>query len=313
MPTPVPIAILGPGGVGGFIAAALARAGELVTVVAREATASAIAEHGITVQSVRLGDFTARPESTAALTGPTDVLIVATKASGLLPALERIDTEPKLIVPLLNGLDHMITLRNRFEPDAVAAGAIRIEADRPTTGQIIQTSPFLRVDLATDYEINRGALEALKRTLDNSGIPAEIGPSETQILWAKLVRLNAIACTTSASDRPIGFIRSDPEWRRTLEACVNEAAAVANAEGARIDPAQPMAELDAAHPELRSSMWRDIDAGREPELDAISGAVLRAAARHGMECPTIAALSSQIAERTNLPAPAGAKTPPRAN
>ena len=51
------LVVLGPGGVGGFLAAALARAGSPVTVVAREATAAAIAERGLQVASVRLGEF----------------------------------------------------------------------------------------------------------------------------------------------------------------------------------------------------------------------------------------------------------------
>ena len=55
------IAVLGPGGVGGFIAAALAQAGIETIVVARESTAEVIDDRGIEVQSVRLGDFTARP------------------------------------------------------------------------------------------------------------------------------------------------------------------------------------------------------------------------------------------------------------
>jgi len=58
-----------------------------------------------------------------------------------------------------------------------------------------------------------------------------------------------------------------------------------------------MKELEAAHATLGSSMQRDIAAGREPELDAIPGAVLRAAARHGLACPTIEMLVGQIEER----------------
>jgi hypothetical protein len=50
-------------------------------------------------------------------------------------------------------------------------------------------------------------------------------------------------------------------------------------------------------------MQRDIAAGREPELDAIAGAVLRAAARHGIACPTIERLSAQIAARAGVPVP----------
>jgi len=50
-------------------------------------------------------------------------------------------------------------------------------------------------------------------------------------------------------------------------------------------------------------MQRDIAAGRPPELDAIPGSVLRAAARHGLSCPTIEKLVLIIAERAGVPAP----------
>jgi len=292
------IAVLGPGGVGGFVAAALARAGSEVTIVAREETAANIAHDGLHVESVRLGTFTAHPAAVGSLVEPADVLLVATKATSLEAALERIATDPGLVVPLLNGLDHMTMLRERF--DRVAAGTIRIEADRPSPGRIVQTSPFLRIDLATADDGLHPALSELASELVEAGIPAEIDPSEAQILWSKLVRLNALALTTSAADRTIGFIRSDLTWRAALEGCIREAAAVANADGASIDPASGLAELDAAHAELGSSMQRDIAARRTPELDAIAGAVLRAAARHGLECPTVTRLAEVVAQRAGL-------------
>jgi 2-dehydropantoate 2-reductase len=290
------IAVLGPGGVGGFVAAALARAGEDVVVVAREPTAQAIAAGGIEVRSVVLGDFTAHPRAVASLREPAEVLIVATKANGLLESLERIAAPVGLVVPLLNGLDHVHLLRQRFE--RVVAGTIRIEADRPAPGRVVHTSPFLRIDLAADDPALQPALEGLAARLRRAEIPVEIGASEAGILWSKLVRLNALACTTSATDRPIGFIRTDPQWRATLVACLEETAAVANADGADVRAADALAELDQAHAELGSSMQRDIAAGREPELDAIPGAVIRAAARHGLECPTVERLVALIAERT---------------
>jgi 2-dehydropantoate 2-reductase len=300
MPT---IAILGPGGVGGFLAAALARAGTDTLVIARDETATLIERDGIALQSVRLGDFTAHPRAEPTLDEPVDALFVATKASGLDDALQRIKTTPPLVIPLLNGLDHMVTLRARFGWNTVIAGTIRIEADRPAPGRITQTSPFLRVDLASDDPALVDELKPIAELLERAEVPATVGESESQILWTKLVRLNALACTTSASDRQLGFIRSDPEWRGKLTACIAEAAAVANADGATIDPASTMQELEEAHAELGSSMQRDIAAGREPELDAIPGAVLRAGARHGIECPTIARLVVQIAERTGIDPP----------
>jgi 2-dehydropantoate 2-reductase len=295
------IAILGPGGVGGFLAAALARVGEEAVVIAREETAELISREGLEVRSVRLGDFHAHPAATSRLTAASastnsiEILIVAVKATVLGDALERIEAPPRLVIPLLNGIDHMHVLRQRFDPTTVAAGVIRVEADRPVAGRIVQTSPFLRVDLASDDPRLQGRLEKLAVTLERAEIPAVIGPSEAQVLWGKLVRLNPLALTTSAYDQPMGVIRT--EHRAELEGCIRETVAVANASGATIDPSSPLDELDDAHPELGSSMQRDIAAGREPELDAIAGSVLRAAARHRIECPTIERLAEQVAER----------------
>lgn len=288
------IAVLGPGGVGGFVAAALARAGAPVTVVAREETAALIARDGVRVESLRLGDFTARPAAVAGLSDPVDVLLVATKAGGLDAALARVESAPALVVPLLNGLDHMDVLRARFGPERVAAGTIRIEADRPQPGHIVQTSPFLRVDLASDRGLD---LRPLAAALEAAEVPARIMDSEAQVLWGKLVRLNALACTTSAYDLPLGPIRDTPELRADLEGAVREGAAVAEAEGASVRFESVMEELLDAHAELGSSMNRDIHAGRAPELDQIPGAVLRAGARHGLECPTVARLMAQVARR----------------
>ena len=287
------IAILGPGGVGGFLAAALARATEPVTVIAREQTADHIAQHGLRVESVRLGGFTANPATSTSLTDPDTSLVIATKSTTLDAALERIEVTPALVVPLLNGLDHVDVLRDRFGADRVAAGTIRIEADRPSPGHITQTSGFLRVDLAPPSD----RLNAFADALNRAEVPARVIESEVQVLWGKLVRLNALACMTSAYDKLLGEIRDDPHLSSELRACVEEAAVVASAEGAAVDPDTVMGELAEAHATLGSSMQRDIAAGRAPELDAIPGAVLRHAARHGIDAPTIAALHAKIERR----------------
>jgi 2-dehydropantoate 2-reductase len=296
------IAILGPGGVGAFLGAALARAGEDVLLIAREQTADAINHGGIEVDSARLGPFTGHPAAATTLDHAADALVVATKAKDLGAALERIEEEPALVVPLLNGLDHLEALRERFGPRAVAA-SIRIEAYRADPNHVCQTSHFLRVDLATSNHRMRAAVDAFAATLEGAGVPARVMESEAQAMWGKLVRLNALALMTSAHDRPLGPIRATPELRGELEACVAEAAGVATAEGAHVKPEVVMGELDDAHDTLGSSMQRDIAAGVEPELDAIAGSVLRAAARHGLPCPTIERLAARVAERA---VPAGA-------
>jgi 2-dehydropantoate 2-reductase len=167
-----------------------------------------------------------------------------------------------------------------------------VEADRPEPGVIVHTSPFLRVDLAPDPRSER-----LAHVLREAEIPAKVGASEAAVLWGKLVRLNALACTTTAHDALLGEIRTRADWRADLLAAIDEGAAVAAAEGAPVAPGKVVDELWAAHATLGSSMQRDVAAGRAPELDAIPGAVLRAAARHGVACPAIEALVAQIRAR----------------
>jgi 2-dehydropantoate 2-reductase len=301
------IAILGPGGVGGLIAGVLDRAGADVVVIARESTVRTIDAHGLHVQSVMFGDFVSRIHACAHLQEDVDALIVATKAAGLGGALERIEAEPKLVLPLLNGIDHLALLRERFPADSVLAGTIRVEADRPAPGVVVHTSPFLLVDMAcqTSHSAARAGMQALAATLSDAGVPVRVLDFEAQVMWSKLVRLNALACTTSAYDKLLGEIRSTPELRADLLGAIEEGCAVGRAEGAQdIDPATAIAELEQAHDTLGSSMQRDIAAGRAPELDAIHGSVLRAAARHGLQCPTIERLVARIAARAALAVPA---------
>jgi 2-dehydropantoate 2-reductase len=298
------IAVLGPGGVGGLIAGLLERDGTPVVVVAREATAETISERGLRVDSVSFGEFVAYPRAVARLQEPVDVLIVATKASGLQAALERVEAQPKLVLPLLNGLDHLAVLRERFGADTVLAGTIRVEADRPEPGVVVHTSPFLLVEMAGHDPRARTSMDALTQLLKDAGISARIGASEAQVMWSKLVRLNALACTTSAFETLLGEIRSTPELRSALVGSIEEGCAVGQAEGATdVDPTIALGELEKAHDTLGSSMQRDIAAGREPELDAIPGSVLRAAARHDLQCPTIERLVAMIAARAEVPIP----------
>jgi 2-dehydropantoate 2-reductase len=297
------IAVLGPGGVGGLLAGALERAGEDTIVVARESTAQTIAEEGLRVGSVTLGEFIERPRTATKLQEPVDALIVATKAAGLETALERIAVEPPIVLPLLNGLDHIALLRERFAPETVLAGTIRVEADRPEPGVVVHTSPFLLIEMASRYESARPGMDALVQALTNAGVSARADRpisqrSEAQVMWSKLVRLNALACTTSAYDKLLGEIRSTPELRADLIGAIEESCAAGQAEGAEdVNPQKALGELERAHETLGSSMQRDIAAGREPEVDAIPGSVLRAAARHRLKCPTIERLVAMILAR----------------
>jgi 2-dehydropantoate 2-reductase len=112
-------------------------------------------------------------------------------------------------------------LRERFGSRAIA-GSIRIESTRPRTGVIEQTSGFLRIDMASADPAMAAPVQELAAALEHAEVPARVMESEAEAMWGKLVRLNALACTTSAYDLPAGEILADPDRRAALEACVRE-------------------------------------------------------------------------------------------
>jgi 2-dehydropantoate 2-reductase len=201
-------------------------------------------------------------------------------------------------VPLLNGIEHLDVLRSRFGTERVVASVIRIDSDRPRPGVIVHVSPGARIDIAGPAPGGTEPIvEALAHELRAAGLEVRVGAPEPDVMWSKLARLCPLALTTSASDRPLGELRSDPRWRSALENAVAETVAAAVAEGAHLDAADTLAELEGAHPDLGSSMQRDLRNGREPELDAIAGAVVRAGSRHDLRCPTVQWLAEQVARR----------------
>jgi len=105
-------------------------------------------------------------------------------------------------------------------------------------------------------------------------------------LWEKAARLAPLAALTAATGRPLGELRADPRLRAALE----EACAVARADGAPTSPEDQWAMIAAMPPALTTSTARDVAAGRPSELDAIVGSVVRAGRRLGVPTPTLAEL-----------------------
>jgi len=278
-------AILGAGGIGGLVAAALSRGNSDVVLLLRP---RALAEYdgSLGVDSAVLGQFTVDVLAVSELDRAIDVLWVATKATQLEPALALAPPErvgDATVIPLLNGIDHVQVLRQRYR--TVVPGVIRVESERLAPGRISQTSPFLSIGLA-------GA-EPVAAELRMAGVDCSTSDDELTLLWSKLAFLAPLALATTAVDGPLGAIRDDERYH----GCQSEVLAVARAEGAQVDE-QSLRSMAAGAPHaMRSSMQKDVAAGRQPELDAIAGPVLRGAARHDIAVPYTEELARLVASR----------------
>ncbi|PBC99359.1 2-dehydropantoate 2-reductase [Streptomyces sp. Ag82_O1-15] len=294
------VAVLGPGGVGGLLAALVARAGHRVICLAGDETARALCTDGIRVRSGRFGDFTAAVEADTELREPVDACLITVKHTALDAALERVRPEvlgDGLLVPFLNGVEHPATLRARYGAARVAPAVIRVESTRTAPGVIAHGSPFAEIDL-TGASVPRGRLDALAGVLAAAGPTVRVVDDETATLWAKMSFLAPFALLTTRYGVPLGEVRT--RHREELTALVAETAAVSRACGGPADPAVALARYDAFPPDTKSSMQRDAEAGRPLELDAIGGALLRAADRHGVAVPVARGLVRELEGREEL-------------
>jgi 2-dehydropantoate 2-reductase len=180
----------------------------------------------------------------------------------------------------------------------VVAGTIRIESTRVAAGVIEQVSPFGVVELAAG-EANRDRVEDLAGRLAAAGLDVTVRDDEAFTLWSKLSILAPIALVTTWVGAPLGEARA--RHRDEAVAVIGEIVQAARADGVELDEALAVRVLDGAPAGMRSSMQKDAEAGRPIELDAIGGAVLRAAARAGVEAPVTAKLVAEL--RARRPAP----------
>ncbi len=285
-------AILGAGGVGGLIGAALAKSGETVTLVVRaEALKNYPAE--LTLESP-LGSFSIPVERAAQVSHPYDVLWITVKATQLDSALRSVVVEPEAlgaVVPLLNGIDHVALLRSRFGHDRVVPASIGVEAERVVPAKIVHRSPLARLNISS---IGESRLASTVEKLQKFGFTCQFSADEMKILWTKLAFLGPYALTTTASGLDAGELRSDPVWRKRIEASIREAAAVSTASGVPLDPDTFIRFLNNLAPGMRSSMQKDVAAGNPPELDAIAGPILRGAEKYRIDVPVTTELVKMI-------------------
>jgi len=287
-------AILGVGGVGGLIGANLARLGDSVTAVVKPQSLASYPDQ-LKLESP-FGNF-AVPVARSAEVPAVDVLWIAVKATQLQDSLATV-THPAsvgAIVPLLNGIDHLALLRKRYGDGCVIAATIAVESERVAPGHFAHRSPFAILNVSS---AGQPLLGSTLQQLQKTGFECHFVDDEVTLMWTKIVFLAPIALATTAFDQPVGGVMGNPEWKAQWESCVREACAVATAEGAKVDADVVFARMSRAPYGMRSSMQKDVERGNPPELDAITGPILRAGSRHGIEVRTTKALVNAVEARS---------------
>jgi 2-dehydropantoate 2-reductase len=289
-------AIVGAGGVGGLMAAALVHAGEEVTLVLRAET---FARHPDRIHLTSpYGNLDVPVRRATALDEHFDVVWLTVKATQFDAAVQTLSAGKErfdLLIPLLNGVEHIDRLREVFGHDRVAPATISVESERVGPGEIAHRSPFVRLVVSSTA---KPKLEAILKKLSEFGFTCAFEDDERSLMWRKLIFLAPLALNNSASGKNKGGLMEDPSWHDRLRATVREAGAVAKAEGAKVDVEGTLATIEGLPPQMKSSMQKDVEAGRAPEVDAIGGPIVRGGKAHGIPTPVTSELMDMICKKT---------------
>ncbi len=302
------ILVVGPGAIGGVLAARWVEAGKDVRLLGRRpGQASALARRGFsfvgTSGRARLIRRGLRPASRPA--GPCSAVFLCVKSRDIAAAARaaRPWVGPKTcVVCLQNGLRHAAAVRRAFGPGRTVVGVCYVAAERLSLGRVAHNGGR-DIHLAR-YPGNEAALKAASALLRAAGWSVSVEGSEDSMLWTKLcfnAAGNPLGAVCAASN---GDLARDPPLQELSRAALDEALTVARKAGHRID-ARRMRRLFARTYPLdsrqRNSMLQDLQARRRTEIDAIVGPVLDARRKTGAATPILNKLSWLVKRLERLP------------
>jgi 2-dehydropantoate 2-reductase len=291
------IAVIGAGGIGAIYGAALAKAGNDVTFVARGAHLAAMRENGLRIEGDR-GETLVRPVRASddiagigAQGGPVDYVLLCVKLWDVESAGEQLRPivgRETAVVPLQNGVDAAERLTGILGDAAVMGGTAWVTGSIVAPGVVRQTGTYCQM---TFGEIDRRASprgERLRDLCAAAGIEGRLSPDVRVPIWEKFLVLVPLANVNTLTRTPLGVYRADPDTWALVESSLREAAAVGRAEGVGLAPGAEQHALETirAMPDHHmASMGNDLLRGNRLELPWIAGKVAELGRRHGIPTP----------------------------
>jgi 2-dehydropantoate 2-reductase len=307
------VLVFGGGAVGLGLAAPLIRAGADVSILARPATAAALAHHGLQ-QTGLFGDhradqstFTVGSDLAPMAAEPVDYVLVCTKSFDTTAAARSLANAPHLFGPRTrvvlcqNGWGNAELFAETFPRWQILNARVITGFARPAPHHVAVTVHAQPVHVGSIFDPATLDTADLCEPLTRGGLPTRPSPSLVQDLWAKMAYNCALNPLGAILGVDYGTLAGSPHARGTMGRLIDEVFAVTAAAGYPSHFASPddyrqlfygdLVPRTASH---RSSMLQDITAGRPTEIDAINGSVVRLGDAHGVPTPTNRALCELI-------------------
>ena len=301
------IAVVGIGGVGGYLAAMLGRVCPHLTLAARGARGESIRENGLTLHSDYKGEIVVRPERVVTVDelGEQDYIFVCVKNYSLEEVCADIAhavTEDTVIVPVMNGVDPGERIRSIMKRGTVVDSLIYIVAFANEDYSVTQQDnyAYMRIGIKNADSIQQEKVEEVSAILSAADIDHRATREIETEIWRKYILNCAYNVASAYYDNTIGQLRDDPLKAKEYEALVQEAYQVALAKGVDVKQEHIDAIIHRFYHELAdestSSLQRDIRAGKTTEVDTFSGYIVREGRRLGVDMPVSEKMYERLKE-----------------
>ena len=304
------IAVVGIGGVGGFLAGAIGSVYEdQLTLVARGDRQKSLKERGLVLHSDLRGEICVHPHAvvTAQELEEQDLIFLCVKNYSLEEACEQIRHavgENTIVIPVMNGVDPGERARAALGRGIVVDSLIYIVAFIGDDGGIVHQGDFarLRIGIRNADADEQEAVAQVSDILTAAGVEHLVADDIELEIWRKYILNCAYNVATAAYDNNIGQLRADPVKSKEFEDLVSEAYEVAKAKGVAVRPEHRDEFFDRFHHTYRddatSSLQRDLNAGRRAEIETFSGYLVREAARLGVAAPVSEKMYGLLRQRS---------------
>jgi 2-dehydropantoate 2-reductase len=305
------VLVAGAGALGSVFGGFLHRAGCPVTLLGRGSHLDAIARSGLRITGIwgdhhltgfALGKVAARS---------ADAILLTTKSYDTRTMVEQVapGLAPEgVVISLQNGLGNVEAIEAVVSPARTLGARVIFGAEIIEPGCVRVTVYADRVLVGARQPGAYPALDQRAREwasrFDAAGIPAAYTDELEAVLWAKVFYNAALNPLGALLGVPYGALADHADTRAIMDAVIDEAFAVARAEGIRLSWASAAEYRALFYDRLvpstvhhRSSMLQDLERGRCTEIEAINGAIWRRGAAHGIVAPVNETLTHLIRYR----------------
>ena len=292
------ILVLGSGGIGGFFGSYLVEAGADVTFLVRSKRKEILSINGLNIVS-SLGNLSIKPKTILSeeLMPIYDVIIVTCKTYDLDQAI--LDLRPikgkGIIIPFLNGINHIEKLYKEFGSSNVMGGVAHISSNVNEQGTIEHFSEFKKLTFGNRNLINDDKIKSFYEICQKTKFDSVLSENINLDLWKKWVFISTVAGATSLFRSNLGEITKHDYGKKVVIDLFHECVEIAKLNGYDFDENEKNLQIktvtNSGSP-IKASMLRDIEKKSLTEHEEIFGDLIVAGNKYNVNCPIL--MSSYI-------------------